>query len=239
MDHSRDTQQSETGYVHGRVPWGWREAIFALLIAVSPILVLKLLDLVTSTSSSKAKASASTAVVAVAFTLVIDLWYVAWAWRFSLRKFSLRWTSWGFRPPVLATVWLVPLSLAIVYTVNFAQNRFIKAPQQQFISAFPHNAVGTVLFVVLVCVIAPIFEEMFYRGFLFQGLARTFGPLWGAIISAAVFSAAHQQATIFIPIFTLGLLLCWVFYRTGSLWTNIILHATFNTIAMLVWAFSG
>lgn len=238
-DHSLELQQIEAGYVPGRVPWSWREVLFALLIAIAPTLALTLLSLASGTSSGATdKASAGAAALIVAFTLIIDLWYVAWAWRFSLRKFSLRWASWGFRGPTLDTIWLIPLSLVIVYVVEFVNDYLINPPQQKFVSIFPHTAAGTILFVTLSCVIAPVLEETFFRGFVFQGLARKFGPVWGAIASAAIFSAVHMQATVFIPLFVLGLLLCWVFYRTGSLWANIILHATFNTIATLAWAFA-
>ena len=239
-DNSREPQQTEARYVPGRVPWGWREVVLASLIAIAPTLALALLSLASGSSSgAKDKASAGAAAFVVAFTLIIDLWYVAWAWRFSLRKFSLRWTWWGFRRPTWDAVWLIPLSLIIVYTVTLVNDYVINPPQQKFVSIFPHTAAGTVLFVTLSCVIAPILEETFFRSFVFQGLAKKLGPVWGAIASAAIFSAVHEQATVFIPLFAMGLLLCWVFYRTGSLWTSIILHATFNTIAMLVWAFGG
>jgi membrane protease YdiL (CAAX protease family) len=236
-DHGPANVDPAAGHLAGRVPWGWREVLFALLIAVAPVLALTLLSLgASSTTSTSSKATTGVAVATVVSALVVDLWYVGWAWHFSLHKFRLQLTSWGFRPPVWAMVWLIPLSLVIVYAVTAVHDHFIHVPQQSVVGAFPHTTIGAVLFVALACVIAPILEETFYRGFLFQGLASSLGPVWGAVISAAIFSASHQQATVFIPLFTLGLLLCWVFYRSGSLWTNIALHATFNTIAILAWA---
>ena len=42
-----------------------------------------------------------------------------------------------------------------------------------------------------------------------------------------------------MPFFALGLVLAWVFYRSGSLWTNIAVHASFNGISVLAWAAFG
>ena len=84
---------------------------------------------------------------------------------------------------------------------------------------------------------APLFEEIFFRGFLFRGFANSWGWGWGAAASAAVFGIAHLQLDVFVPLFALGLGLAWVYHRTGSLWTSISLHALFNGISVLAWYF--
>ena len=55
------------------------------------------------------------------------------------------------------------------------------------------------------------------------------------MVSSAIFSLAHLQLDIFVPIFALGFALCWVYRRTGSLWSNITLHASFNAISVVAW----
>ena len=91
------------------------------------------------------------------------------------------------------------------------------------------------LLVIGACVLAPLFEETFFRGFLFQGLASWRGALWGAVISSALWSAIHLEPAVFIPLFIDGLLLAWVFRRNGSLWANIATHAAINVLAVLSW----
>jgi membrane protease YdiL (CAAX protease family) len=220
----------------GRVPWNWRDTLIGLLIAVAPEAALALIT-IGAAQASPGKATIGLAVSTVISALVLDGWYVAWAWRFSLRKYRRPLSDLGFRPPTLAIFWLIPVSLAIVFAVSAVHDRFIHGPRQILFNVFPHTAAGTVLFLLLACLIAPVLEETFFRGFLFQGFAGSFGPLWGAILSSAVFSVVHWQVSLLIPLFALGLVLCWVFARTRSLWTNITLHSTFNLIAVIGWAY--
>jgi membrane protease YdiL (CAAX protease family) len=63
--------------------------------------------------------------------------------------------------------------------------------------------------------------------------------VWGAVVSGAVFSLAHLQLTLFVPLFVLGFALAWVYQRTGSLWTSIAMHAIFNSLAVLAWALTS
>jgi membrane protease YdiL (CAAX protease family) len=218
-----------------RVAWGWRDALICLVIAAAPEIALALVAL-GSTSTPTVRPTTALAVSTIISALVLDGWYVAWAWRFSVRKYRLPLSDLGFRRPTPAIVWLVPVSLAIVYVVSAVHDHFIHGPRQTLFNVFPHTAAGTVMFVLLACVVAPVLEETFFRGFLFQGFASTFGPVWGAVLSSAVFAAVHWQVSVLIPLFVLGLVLCWVFAKTRSLWTSITLHATFNVIAIIGWA---
>ena len=74
-------------------------------------------------------------------------------------------------------------------------------------------------------VIAPIAEEIIFRGFTFRWLQGRL-PLWGAVmVSAALFSAAHvgwAEPTLFLPVFLDGLLLAYVFAKSGSVWPGVI-----------------
>jgi uncharacterized protein len=86
-------------------------------------------------------------------------------------------------------------------------------------------------------VLAPIGEELFFRGMVFQALRKRL-DLWTSMgISGVVFALAHmlsgtlaQRLLIFIVIFPLGMLLAWVFERRRTILAPIVLHAVFNTI---------
>ena len=86
---------------------------------------------------------------------------------------------------------------------------------------------------VAVIVAAPLTEEVFYRGLIFGGLQR-----WGfwpaAVISGAVFSGVHLDTGSFIPFFLIGVLLAWLFWRSGSLWESIVLHVLFNAVSFSI-----
>ncbi len=81
-------------------------------------------------------------------------------------------------------------------------------------------------------VIAPIVEEIFFRGFLFQGFRQKYGWQNAILISSAVFGAAHLDPVSLIPTFILGCVLAYLYHRSNSLWPGIIFHATINTLSL-------
>lgn len=87
-----------------------------------------------------------------------------------------------------------------------------------------------VVFVSLV-VIAPVLEEIIFRGYLFGTLRRSV-PVWAAaIITSLLFGLAHGQWNVGIDVFLLSLVSCYLRYRTGSLWASILLHVLKNGVA--------
>jgi len=224
----------------GDVTWGWLQSLTGLLVAVVPVVLLLLLPLLLDGGEQDVAAPTVTvAFVTLMVTVVLDSWYLFSAWLFSLRPSRAGLRAWGFRAPTRRIAWAVPVALLAVYGVSIAYNLIVETREQEILSSFPRTATGTVLFVVLACVVAPFFEETFFRGFLFQGFARSWGIPVGALVSAAIFALSHQQIDIFVPLFTLGLALAWVYWVTRSLWGSIALHAVYNGIAVLVWAFTG
>ncbi len=81
-------------------------------------------------------------------------------------------------------------------------------------------------------VIAPVAEELFFRGVVLTAWEREYGPRVALIGSAALFALAHISVVQALPIFALGLLLGVVYRRTGSLPASIALHAAFNGISV-------
>ena len=88
------------------------------------------------------------------------------------------------------------------------------------------------LFIVGV-ILAPIVEEIFFRGFLFQGFRHQYGWVAGMLISSAIFGAAHLDPVAFIPTFILGCLLAYMYHLTHSVWPGVILHVTVNAMGLL------
>jgi CAAX protease family protein len=92
---------------------------------------------------------------------------------------------------------------------------------------------------VLVLVIgAPLVEEFMYRGFLLSALAKSKVGFWGAaVITDAAWTAMHvsyQPLAALPAIFVLGLLLSFLLWRTGSLWTCIFAHMTVNAVTFFM-----
>jgi membrane protease YdiL (CAAX protease family) len=78
----------------------------------------------------------------------------------------------------------------------------------------------------------PLTEEIFFRGFVFAGLTPRLGVPRAIIVSALVFSAFHLSIGVLLPIFVTGMLLAWLYHRTGSLWPGIAAHAGQNALAV-------
>ena len=90
----------------------------------------------------------------------------------------------------------------------------------------------------MAAIIAPIWEEIMFRGLLFPALtAVSKSPVWGAVISSFLFAAIHPQGPAGVPLLmTLALGMCFISYQTKSLVPNIIMHAINNggALAMLL-----
>ncbi len=87
---------------------------------------------------------------------------------------------------------------------------------------------------IALIVFAPAFEEPLFRGFLFEGFRQSRLGIIGAIlITAASWALLHLQYDIsgIVTIFFMGILMGTVRFKTGSLWSVIIMHAFFNLVA--------
>jgi sodium transport system permease protein len=85
------------------------------------------------------------------------------------------------------------------------------------------------VWLVIACTPA-LCEELFFRGLILSGLRRL--GLWPALVTCALlFGLAHSSVYRLIPTFFIGLLLSWLVWRTGSIWTGILAHALNNGIA--------
>ena len=106
----------------------------------------------------------------------------------------------------------------------------LKAPEQ-LPKSLPGGRVA--LAILAVAIVAPIAEEFFFRGFLYQALRRWRGPGQAAVLSALFFAIAHGAPVLIIAIFPLGIVLAYLFERQGSSVTaTIAAHAIFNSIGL-------
>ncbi|HET9908205.1 MAG TPA: type II CAAX endopeptidase family protein [Anaerolineales bacterium] len=81
-------------------------------------------------------------------------------------------------------------------------------------------------------VLAPIVEEIFFRGFVFQGFRQRYGWVSAMVLSSVVFAAAHLDLVAFFPTLILGCLLAYMFQRSNSVWPGAILHFLVNAFGL-------
>lgn len=88
---------------------------------------------------------------------------------------------------------------------------------------------------LMICVLAPIFEEVLFRGVILKGmLNHKVNPIIAIIISALIFGIAHMNPWQFIGAGTLGAIFGFVYYRTKSLFLPILLHALNNILSFVL-----
>jgi len=78
-------------------------------------------------------------------------------------------------------------------------------------------------------VVAPAFEEFFFRGFAYPALKERFGSVRALVIVSVAFAASHLHGPSFVPLFVLALGLGLAYELTGTLLTPITMHAVFNS----------
>lgn len=91
-------------------------------------------------------------------------------------------------------------------------------------------------------ILAPVSEELIFRGVLFRTWAKRYGPWLGACFSSAIFAVIHWYSPLGIAsVFMSGMIFAWVTWRTGSLWPALLIHAAGNLIATwsVWWFFSS
>ncbi|MFC1467736.1 lysostaphin resistance A-like protein [Verrucomicrobiota bacterium] len=91
-----------------------------------------------------------------------------------------------------------------------------------------------VYLIFLAVVLAPVFEELLFRGVLFPVLAKRMPIKTAAVLVSLGFALLHAHLPAFLPLVLVSLCLCYAYWRTGSLWVNIGMHMLFNGINLLV-----
>jgi len=155
-----------------------------------------------------------------------------------------RWPSWAVGG-LIAGALSIPVSMqaeeaAIVIIGYFTGRARAEAMAEQehladvltSILQGPLTTAQLILIFALVCVLVPIGEELFFRGFVFTTLRR-WGVALASVLSALFFAAVHEQVVHFLPIFLLGVILALLYQRTRSLLPSIVVHAANNVVAIL------
>jgi membrane protease YdiL (CAAX protease family) len=116
------------------------------------------------------------------------------------------------------------------------QTKHVQAGFEHFDVTSKTPAITTIavsLAVLSLVVIAPIVEEIVFRGLLFGALAGRLGVLGSAVITALLFGAVHGDPVLFPSLAAIGFIGALAYAATGNLWVSIILHASSNAIGAI------
>ena len=156
--------------------------------------------------------------VALLLVLMFPSARTAWRWFGMDRPTGWRATlGWLGLLLVLASIWYPPAGdwFPEATTVVFEEDGWL----------------GLAYSVLSGVILAPLCEEIVYRGVLFAGLWRKLGAAWSAVLSSAVFAVVHHYGVAgTVGVFMLGVGCCLLYRRTGSLKGPILLHAIYNAL---------
>jgi len=124
---------------------------------------------------------------------------------------------------------LILMVLASGYVLKYLQPELIPQPIEEILRA----AVGSVEFMLVVAfvvILAPIAEELLYRGMIYPVFRWHLGPWWGAVISGLLFGLAHWDFWRSIPLAVGGIILCYLYEKSGSILVSMTAHGIWNAI---------
>ncbi len=117
-------------------------------------------------------------------------------------------------------VWLVPS-----FNADQAQNNAL---------TYGNSGVGLWLSFAAAVVVAPIVEELYFRGLILPVLMRRFGTFFGIFLTSLVFALLHFQPNVVIYTFILAIILAIIRLRLKSVIPSMLLHAFNNLIAFSI-----
>jgi uncharacterized protein len=95
------------------------------------------------------------------------------------------------------------------------------------------------IILVVVIVLAPVFEELFFRGLFYPALRRRLGPTSAIILNGAIFGILHFQPLFILSLVLVGIVLAYLYEKTDSLAAPIIAHSLYNLAVIMVALFAG
>ncbi len=223
-----------------KIPWTYLDIFFFIFIEllVFYLLIPFLGSFSIENETTKSLFITGLYLVQSAITLVILYFFTVYKYKISFKDFGfnkiplLKSTGYVFMMWVTTILTLGLVSGVILYFYGTEIPGFIG--QKEHLSIYGDNPIGRIGLIFSAFIIAPIVEEIVFRGFIMQGLMKYISPLSAILITSIVFSILHFEFLSIIPIFIIGSMLGWIYYKQKSLWGALMFHAINNGFALIV-----
>jgi sodium transport system permease protein len=131
---------------------------------------------------------------------------------------------------------LMLAALVAIWIIGAVLNLFLEAGEEQGLVPDGWDSDRAVPFAanfVVVAVVAPVVEELTYRGLGFAAVRDAFGAIAAVLVTAFAFGLAHGLV-VALPVLTIfGAILGWLRWRTDSVYPPMLLHSVFNGAALI------
>jgi membrane protease YdiL (CAAX protease family) len=223
--------------------FGWVALFMLVQLGVNLAFVWPLLDLTQGMDGVLAqltdvKQIALPSIQAVVVSNILLIGMFALYARSADRQMALGLNHWGRdgakrTSRLAASLILAALAFNIAYTSLASSNLEMQKTLRDILAAIPPTALNSATILLATVILAPIAEELIFRGLLQKSLARRL-PIWAAIaISAAVFSAMHGDLNSAPALMAIGAIFGLLYHLTGSLRVTILAHLANNLFAIL------
>ncbi len=218
-------------------PWGWRE--FILLMLLEFIIVIGVVKLIVQPLYAewlKDDLYAGTLTgLTIAVILMAGIYFIA------LRPKRLSWREAGvkaFCPKDWKLIGLYSVALLIGAVIIVVLTSFIgNSWENSKTEAMQQNVTFFTVLIAFIsaAVISPIYEEIFYRGFLYRWLRTRMGLTGALLLSSLIFTIIHIPTYNVMPVnFFSGILFALAYERTGSIWPPVLIHGLTNGFMVLL-----
>jgi uncharacterized protein len=221
--------------VDGRPPWRAWTAPAALVLGLAAALVLGgVVFLVTAAITGEAD---DTPGANIAATALQHAAFIGAALFFAQLGGRPTPAQFGLRPTRLlpAIGWMAAAYVVLLVLGGLWLQAFDAETRDPTIDDLTTTSAAIAATAVLVTVLAPIAEEFLFRGYIFTALRNWAGGWGAALLTGALFGVIHSSpdrpAAYLVPLALFGVLLCLLYWRTGSLYPCIALHAINNSVA--------
>jgi membrane protease YdiL (CAAX protease family) len=193
-----------------------------------------------------ARTPAMLAVMLLISTAVLDLLLVGITYFRVVRPGIISWADMGLTRLAVPLSWqvgpmaflgLLVLTVAIELPLKALGIQQTQLESLDWVRAVPPAVYALVAFAA--AVMAPIAEEIYFRGYVFRAYLEQKGPLQAYVFSSLLFALVHLNLQAVLPIFIMGLFLAYLYRRTGSIIPGMVAHAMNNAVAFSALYFFG
>lgn len=217
--------------------WVFASFIAAQLLSTAFIWVLKTLGVpIGGLNENILNSIFAVVIYGLTFALVIGLPWLLKRRRVSQNDLGIQ------RLPTWTDIWMAPIGLVVYFILSSililgATTLLpwfdVAQAQDTGFSGLSQRYEFILAFITLV-VLAPVAEEILFRGYLF-GLLKKYIPVWIAVVATSLlFGAIHGAWNVAFDTFALSIILCLLRLSTGSIWAPILVHMTKNAIAFYI-----
>ena len=157
-----------------------------------------------------------------------------------------RWRDLGLRGASFSNYWrygilggflLITMVLLMGYVLKYFQPDLPPQSIEEMLRSA--GRLSDFLFIMIAgAVLAPVSEELFYRGMIYPLFRNYLGTTWGAVAAGLIFGLAHGDLWRTLPLAIGGAVLCYIYEKSGSILVSMVAHGVWNGVMCILIYFS-